>query len=103
MLDGGVLADDRRQAHDHRRQRGLDVLVGVGHQLLDVRQNVLHDGGFAGVRDQLVAEVFHFVGDRGADLGFHVFQQGLRNKTGDIAAGIYIIIINNFSFIISII
>ena len=34
MLDGVVLAQDRRQAHDDAGQRRLDVLVGVGDQLL---------------------------------------------------------------------
>jgi len=83
MLDGVVLAQDRREAHDHRRQGGLDVLVGVGHKLLDVRQYVLHDDRFALVGRQKLAEVFDFVSDGNPDLGLAVLQQILsKNRPG---------------------
>ena len=75
VLDGVLLADDGREAHDHARQRRLDVLIRVVHELLHVRQHVRHDERFARVRAQIVTEVLDAAGGGGAHLGLVVAQQ----------------------------
>lgn len=79
MLDGVLTAEYWTQAHDNRGKSGLDMLVGVRYELLDVRQNRGHDDLFLTGFVQVCAEIFDLCGGRSADFGFSVLEEILES------------------------
>lgn len=75
MCDGVLFADYRGQAHDHKGQLGLHVLVGVRGELLDHRKNVLCDGSLAPGLRQLRAEGLDLGGGRPAYFALVVLEE----------------------------
>ena len=78
MIDCVGLPQDWRETHDNAGQSALDMLVGVGDQLLDARQEMCHDDCFLDRFVETEAEVLHLVTCGGAYLGLAVLQQGLK-------------------------
>ncbi len=72
-----VLSDEGREAHDDGGERGLDVRVRVGDELLHTRQNVLHHQLLALVGRQTPAELLELRRRCRAHFRLHVLQQVL--------------------------
>ena len=56
-FDSLVFAEDGRESHDDGGEGRLDVLVGVGDELLDARQDAGHDHLLLVVSGQVLAEL----------------------------------------------
>ncbi len=67
------------------------MLVGVHHELLDARQDVVHDDLLLDALVQGLAEVAHLVGGGGADLGLAVLEKALKkeNKIGETMSSLF--------------
>lgn len=72
-----MFAENWGQAHNDAGESSFDMLVRIGDELLDVRQDAGHDQTLAISRVEGLTEILHLISSCSPDFGFRIFQKGL--------------------------